>query len=612
MNARARELLGAYEDNVLLPPPPRKRAVGSLVLGEIVYPGLPRYPFGLHEHELLQGLAILGRTGSGKTTVVFSLLERLARRGVTFMLWDWKMTGRHAAPELGADVQLFTPGRSLLPMSFNPLILPPGMEQRSYVTKVVDILASAFSLGDGAKNVLQRELLAAYERGDGWPTFEGVLRSLEREEGTGRARGWRQSAIRALQTLTLSSFTTRDESSQAALVQELLNTSSVIELDGLGDNAKRAFIPLLMQWLFEVRLRSAAREQLKLVVVVEEAHHVLYRSEQRSEESLMNQFLRQGRELGIGFVVVDQHPSLLSKASLGGFTTISLNLTEPSDVNRAAALSLLGRDEKRFLGMLPVGQGIVRMRDRWNAPFVVCFDHLPIEKGAVTDEVLRVRSGRWSRSSARRSGRRGIRRVPRVPFEGALSSEARRLFDDVVQHPADGMRRRYERLGLSVRKGGRLRDELIARGWVEAQVISLGRTRRLILGPTRHARRVRGLNTEASWGSIEHRFWQHYWAERLRSDGYEVTVEARRHGGRVDVLAQRPGESVAVEVETGKSDAVRNVRSCLRSPFDRIVVVATSKEAKEKVVRQLERAGLLGRVEIRVGAVPGRDGNQML
>ena len=70
-------------------------------------------------------------------------------------------------------------------------------------------------------------------------------------------------------------------------------------------------------------------------------------------------------------------------------------------------------------------------------------------------------------------------------------------------------------------------------------------------------------------------------------------MEAAREGGRVDVLARKGVESVGIEVETGKSDAVKNVGSCLRAGYSLVLVVATSEAAKEKVMGQLEQQGLL-------------------
>lgn len=74
--------------------------------------------------------------------------------------------------------------------------------------------------------------------------------------------------------------------------------------------------------------------------------------------------------------------------------------------------------------------------------------------------------------------------------------------------------------------------------------------------------------------------------------------------GRVDALARRGTDSFAVEVETGKSGVVGNVRKDLRAGFHKVLVVATDEAALKKVEPKLARAGLIipGRVEIVLGA----------
>lgn len=63
--------------------------------------------------------------------------------------------------------------------------------------------------------------------------------------------------------------------------------------------------------------------------------------------------------------------------------------------------------------------------------------------------------------------------------------------------------------------------------------------------------------------------------------------------GAIDVLAERPGEKVAVEVETGKSNIKANLNKIEKAGFDRIILVATSATAItscQKVIDTVNRA----------------------
>jgi predicted RecB family endonuclease len=63
----------------------------------------------------------------------------------------------------------------------------------------------------------------------------------------------------------------------------------------------------------------------------------------------------------------------------------------------------------------------------------------------------------------------------------------------------------------------------------------------------------------------------------LEGQGYEVVYEHPVQGnGAIDILATRPGERVAVEVETVESDVQGNIDKIRHAGFDRIILLATS------------------------------------
>ena len=99
-----------------------------------------------------------------------------------------------------------------------------------------------------------------------------------------------------------------------------------------------------------------------------------------------------------------------------------------------------------------------------------------------------------------------------------------------------------------------------------------------VLTMTEKGRRTLGLEERRSSGregGVEHEYWREKAAERLLALGYQVEREKAIGGGKtVDLVAETEGERVAVEVETGNSDAWANIRKDLDSGFDRVVSVA--------------------------------------
>jgi hypothetical protein len=165
---------------------------------------------------------------------------------------------------------------------------------------------------------------------------------------------------------------------------------------------------------------------------------------------------------------------------------------------------------------------------------------------------------------------------------------------DILTFPADGVKVRYKRLHMSTGSGNRLKEFLLNQGWLESQAIDLGQTRKTCLRLTKQAADALNLtDTVPQHGSIVHEYWQHYYAQRFAEQGYQIALEVPRISGRTDVVARKDNEKIAIEVETGKSDFVRNIRQDLAAKYDKIIVVATDKNAFEKIERSLAKEGLI-------------------
>ena len=597
----AYQVLGDFREKPLLSLPSEAKARGQIRLGTILYE-TEKWDFGISTAELLRNVGIFGMSGSGKTNLAFLILKQLMGRGVPFLFFDWKRTVRHLIPDLRGKVQVYTPGRSLAPFPFNPFIPPPGLEPLVYVGHVVDVMADAFTLGDGSRRILQKSLSACYEAGQLTPSPTQILSQVDKIPDKSRVTGWKISAIRALESLEFANLTSSSPEAQRGFAESVIRSNTVVELDSLSQGAKKFLVPMMSLWIYYVRLAAKEREQLKLMVFLEEAHHVLYKQEHRAKETVLNMLLRQCREVGIGVVVIDQHTHLLSTAALGNtYTVLCLNQRDPSDINKSAGLCLLDSSDKKWLSMLPVGQAIVKLQDRWRRPFMIKVPHLRIRKGSMTDNLLRrFQCGELSTHALRRAVDREFgRRRPDFESSPGLDSESLRFVQDVLEHPDDGVRQRYKRLRVSGDKGHRLKSLLVEQGVIEEEEVKVGRTRKLLLRTTPAARSRLGLTKTVGRGSLAHEYWKRFWANRLSAEGYAVELEAPRHGstGRVDALARRRTETVAVEVETGKSNVVENVRRDLRSGFSRVLVVATDAVALKNVESKLAKAGLI---------VPGR------
>jgi len=68
----------------------------------------------------------------------------------------------------------------------------------------------------------------------------------------------------------------------------------------------------------------------------------------------------------------------------------------------------------------------------------------------------------------------------------------------------------------------------------------------------------------------------------------------------VDIVAKKDGKRIAVEIETGKSDAVYNIRKDLEAGFDEVIIMATNSKVKEQVIYKLKELRLDNKKKVKV------------
>ena len=613
---------GLDRQRILLLPPPARTAEGDYQLGQVLYNGRPCYPFGLREGEILQHCAIFGRSGSGKTNAAFVLLEGLLKRAKPFLIFDWKRNYRDILAESDRAITVFTVGRDVAPFSFNPLIPPPGTQPTTHLKKLIEIVAGAYYLGEGVMYLLQKALDAVYEewgvyRGPPaeYPTMADVLTWLEAYPAKGREANWMSSTLRAVGTVCFGEMGRVVNVRRQRPLERLLEENVILELDALTNSDKTFFIESFLLWIHHLRLAEPSREVLKHVILIEEAHHILHKQE-TGGEGVVDTLLREIRELGEGIILIDQHPSLISLPAMGNtFATICLNLKHSSDVSTAANCMLLGPEEKEYLGRLPVGQAMVKLQDRWFSTFLIQVPWRKIQKGAVDDTALRGRHRSDSADSTQKTSRIAEsppgEAVPEPAKEGsALSGDDRRMIADIAAHPFSGVAHRYDRLQVSRRKGTAIKQGLTELGLITEEGIPTRSGKTVLLCLTEEGlESARQLGIEVgdvtSRAGILHEYWRHVVRDYFEARGYEVEEEKHIPGnGALDLEARRSGDLVAIEIETGKSDAVQNVRKALDAGYERILVVAVDAGALESVGSAIRKAGVASgrQVDLRLGA----------
>lgn len=183
-----------------------------------------------------------------------------------------------------------------------------------------------------------------------------------------------------------------------------------------------------------------------------------------------------------------------------------------------------------------------------------------------------------------------------------------KLLIDILENPFSSITQRYKRLNLHPNLGNKCRKDLISERCVQSKRIVTGSGWITLFELTRKGKMVLGdfgfeFKKVMSEGVV-HKFWKHRVAEFYKRKGLDVSVEEYFVNGRPDIIVREDGKKTAVEIETGKSDYVGNVRRALAAGFDEVVCVGVNRFVEGKIKRKLVDEGIVDE-RVRVVGVGG-------
>lgn len=371
---------------------------GKIEIGDVLYGGVPRFPLKIDVDTFNTHALVCGRSGSGKSVLTMHLARKFMNRDIIVTVFDWKRSYRQLVRQVPeGSLRVLTPGREhVAPMRWNPLIPPQGCEPMLYAKLIVDVICRALLGGEGVISLMHRGLETLYrECGllDGqverYPTINDLLDWIERTKLTGRAGMWKASADRILRAMTYGDFGRMIDTQSSADLLAILESNSVIELDGLAGSADRQlFAEGVTLWLSRCLLARGERPSLERLWVHEEASHLLSQSEIGAQETTLEQALRLIRAYGAGICVVDQQCSSLSKTVFANTgTTFCLNQKLRSDVQAITGALNLTPEQRDAVSTLPVGQAIVRLPEGHPEPFLIQVPPPPSSAPGMADDV---------------------------------------------------------------------------------------------------------------------------------------------------------------------------------------------------------------------------------
>ena len=383
---------------ILLPPPTQAVARGDLYLGRLLYAQQPSHELMQRITEIPSHLAMIGTTGSGKSTAVIGLLTECLRKNLPFLVIDWKRAYRNLQNHPYAnDLEVFTIGRASKPLEWNALKAPPGTSQMTWIKIVGEILTRSHVSGDGVGLLLMEameSLIPAMEHAHEYhPNFHDLKTNLENQKPSGRKSLWHQSALRVLHALTYDDEATRSiNARQPVTLEELLSKPVVFELDmGLPSDLRIFLSEVLFRWIHLYRLQQGETKQTRHLLVLEEAHNLLESNSYKADvHNHLQTLLRELRGFGQGVCILTQTVANLPQWLVANINTLCIfMLSHEADILAAKRALFLQPKEEGYLDLLKIGEALVKIKGRTNTCHVAFRDMPDDVKVRVSDEELR-------------------------------------------------------------------------------------------------------------------------------------------------------------------------------------------------------------------------------
>lgn len=357
---------------------------------------------------------ITGSTGSGKSTAIYSILDKLIEKNVRGSK-DKKIKFMVIEPAKGeykdrfgsySNVSVYGTNYKKMPLlKINPFSFPEDIHILEHIDRLIEIFNVCWPMYAAMPAVLKDSIERAYSVA-GWdldtseckyvdakgqplyPTFIDVLNQINvamdesqySSDSKGDYKGALCTRLKSLTNGLYGQIFTNDE----IPANKLFDENVIIDLSRTGSSETKSLIMgLLVMKLQEYRMANskAGNEPLKHITVLEEAHNILKRTytEQPTEganmlgksvEMLANS-IAEMRTYGEGFIIADQSPGLMDMSVIRNTNTkIILRLPDLGDRQLVGSSANLNDDQIQEISRLKTFVAAV-YQNNWLEP-VLC------------------------------------------------------------------------------------------------------------------------------------------------------------------------------------------------------------------------------------------------
>ncbi len=313
-------------------------------------------PIMLDLNKVLQKhIAVLAKSGSGKSYAVGVLIEEVLKRGAPILIID-PHGEYHTLKEPNDKQQDDLARHNLKPESFIKNIIEYGSPEEGLRELLLSDKFDAqelLHLLPAKLTQSQQATLYASVRDMDVITIDILQSELAMQDGAGK---WAIIAI--IDYLKKLNLFSKAPTSLQQIIRP--GTASILNLRGMDPDVQEIVVTKLLCDLFLARKQNRVPP---FFLVIEEAHH--FAPERSFGEAKSSKIMRtiasEGRKFGLGLCIVSQRPARIDKSVLSQCSTqVILRITNPGDVRAIMnSLETMTPETEGTLQGLPIGVAMV-------------------------------------------------------------------------------------------------------------------------------------------------------------------------------------------------------------------------------------------------------------
>ncbi|EEZ93070.1 MAG: hypothetical protein BJBARM4_0266 [Candidatus Parvarchaeum acidiphilum ARMAN-4] len=284
-----------------------KRKEG-MEIGSILYQEQKIGRLSLSLEDLNRNILIVGSTGHGKTSLIYSILKKASENGINYLIFDMKKDYR--ALGLGKD-SVYIDANDL---RINPLEVPVNTKEKEWAVHFADIFSDSFSLLIGSRDYLLENtinLCSSWDKNYP-PRLADLLLYIT-------LNGKRNDYFKVIEgrLKSLVSSTSMFDCNLGISFERMKDKNIIIGIENVGIAEQYFLVSFILSSFYYSNLGISSRKFNRLVVI-DDAHSILDANKERDYAKgipLIHSIIAKIREMGFGFIFPEQQvSSILSSA----------------------------------------------------------------------------------------------------------------------------------------------------------------------------------------------------------------------------------------------------------------------------------------------------------